>query len=388
MRIVKHALFYSKPTTFFIKTPRFVCKSCRKTFTQENNFAPKRSRESYQTIKFVLETLMNYNQTFCSTSKLYHLSNTTVVNIFDNYVNPIRKTLPRVMSIDEIYNKGQFSAPYSVILFDFLKHKVCDVVLDRKKTNLMTYFNKITGDEKDNVEFIVIDMWDPYLDIAKLQFPKAIVAIDSFHVMEHLGKVVHDVRCRIMRKFSSGTIEYYLLKKYNYLLKKNPKPWDEKIKNLKLKGFFNEYDILQKILKIDPELHIIHDYYCGYQYFNSHSNYEMASGNFDSIIRNYNGVIIPELMEFVSMMIRWKDYILNSFIEVDGIRLSNGPIEGANSQFKKLMKVGNGFGNFLRFRNRIMFCYNKEICISPVHVKITKIKRKQRGKYKKTSLQT
>lgn len=385
MRKVKHALFYEKETTFYIKIPRYVCKCCGKTFTQNNPYAPKRSRESYQSIKFVLNSLLNYNETFKSVADIYNLTNTTVMNIFDTYVNPIRKTLPKVLSIDEFYNNNQFSAAYSVLLFDFLKHKICDVILDRKKLNFNNYFNKLLLEEKKNVQYIVIDMWEPYLDIAKIQFPWTTVAIDSFHVMQHLSSAVHKVRCRIMHKFDKKSEEYFLLKKYGYLLKTSPNPQNEKVKIKRLRAELNEYQLLQRIIKIDPELEIIHNYYTGYKYFNTHSDYNKACQNFDFIIRNYEGVIIPELMEVVAMLIKWKEYILNSFICVDGVRLSNGPIEGANSQIKKLMKVANGYGNFYRFRNRIMFCYNKEINLSPLHNKITKIKRKPRGKYKKIS---
>lgn len=118
-RKIKHALFYNRETTFFVKTPRYVCHSCSKTFTQTNEYAPKRSRVSHETIQNVLKTLMKYNETFTSVAEMYHLTPTTVQNIFDRYINPIRKPLSRVISIDEFYNNNQFTAPYSVVIYDF-----------------------------------------------------------------------------------------------------------------------------------------------------------------------------------------------------------------------------------------------------------------------------
>lgn len=383
-RKIKHSLFYAKPTTFYLKVPRYECKICGKTFTQKQTYSAPLSRTSYETSRLVLENLLKYNETFESVGKLLHLSNTTVQNIFDTYVNPVRGTLPTVLAIDEVYNKGQFSAPYSVVLFNFLKRKVIDVVLDRSKYSLNQYFNKLTREEKNNVRYVIMDMWDPYLDVAKCQFPNAIVAIDSFHVMENIGKAVKDTRCRIMKLYAHGSIEYYLLKNYNYLLYKSPDPWREKEYNSRLKKYVNEYDILQIILNLHNDLRFAHNFYIRYKGFNDTCSYENAQVLFDDYVFDKNGEIIEEFVPIISMLIKWKPYIINSFLIINGTRLSNGPLEGTNSQIKRLLKVGNGYSNFRRFRNRIMHCYNKEIVMSPVENKIAKIPRKKRGNYKKT----
>ncbi len=63
------------------------------------------------------------------------------------------------------------------------------------------------------------------------------------------------------------------------------------------------------------------------------------------------------------LLIHWKDEIKNSFIRYQGKRLSNGPIEGANSRIKTILKSANGYTNFNRLRNRIMYSLNKDIPI-------------------------
>ena len=125
----------SKTTFFYLLIPRYKCKSRGKTFLQSQNYSPKRSRLSHETIYLILKKLQKYNQTFVSVAKLFHLSTTTIQNVFDSYINPPRETFPLVMSIDEAYNKKQFSFPYSVILFDFFQHKIIDVIQDRKKSD-------------------------------------------------------------------------------------------------------------------------------------------------------------------------------------------------------------------------------------------------------------
>ena len=68
---------------------------------------------------------------------------------------------------------------------------------------------------------------------------------------------------------------------------------------------------------------------------------------------------IPEFISLASTLSNWKQEIANSFVLFDGFRVSNGPIEGRNSLIKKVLKLANGYSNFTRFRNRVMYCLNR-----------------------------
>lgn len=167
------------------------------------------------------------------------------------------------------------------------------------------YLSKLTREERSNVEYVVIDMWEPYLELSKIHFNNPTVAIDSFHVMQHLGKAMDDLRCRILRRYNSKDIYYYLLKKYGYLLKRSPNMWDEKEKNKRLKRYVNEYDLLQMILSIDPELRSAHNYYMRYKTFNENASYEDAIKRYDFITTNFDdGIIVNEFVPVVSLFIR------------------------------------------------------------------------------------
>ena len=383
-RRIKHSLFLNKPTTFILKSRKNKCLECNKTFMEPNAFAPRNSRVSYETIHTVLETAKAYNSTWKEIGIRAHVSDETAMNIFDRYVNPPRGKMPKVLSIDECYNKHQFNKPYSCIFFNFLESKIIDVIEDRSKINLGRYLSKISREERLNVKYVVIDMWEPYLDVASIYFPDAIVAIDSFHVLKEMGFALDKVRRRIMNGYQKGSEEYYLLKKWNDLLYNDQKSWDEK---MKIKGlgnrWYNKYQLQQKMLNIHPDLKIAQEFYIQYKRHNQVTNIESASEMIDYFI-NYKDIIrVNEFIAIIQMLINWKEYIVNSFNIVDGRRISNGPIEGFNSNFKKMMNVANGLYSFQRFRNRLMYCYNKPNCLSPVKEKIKKRPRGKRGAYKK-----
>ncbi len=82
-----------------------------------------------------------------------------------------------------------------------------------------------------------------------------------------------------------------------------------------------------------------------------------------SIISYYLVVNLLFILFVVKIMANalnnWKVEIVNSFIKFRGQRVSNGPIEGRNSLIKKILKIANGYSNFKRFRNRVMYCLNR-----------------------------
>lgn len=217
-----------------------------------------------------------------------------------------------------------------MVIYDFLNHKIIDILEDRRKLHLSSYFSKISYKEKQNVEYIIMDMWDPYFEIAQTHFPSAIIAIDSFHVMQNISRAIDKIRCRIMRLFSSGTIEYYLLKNYSNLLFKSPNPYSKKEKNIKLNTYLNKYDIQKRLLNIHEHLLIAYKFYTEYSFINSRTDLQLANELIDSLLNNPIYSSIPELIPILQMIVKWKPYILNSFIVINEIRLSNGPIEGLN----------------------------------------------------------
>ena len=199
-----------------------------------------------------------------------------------------------------------------------------------------------------------------------------------------MGSALDKVRRRIMNGYSKGSEEYYLLKKWNDLLYNDQKSYGEK---MKIKGlgnrWYNKYQLQQKIINIHPDLKIAQEFYILYKRNNQVTNIEGAEAMINSFINQKDIVQVKEFLPIIQMLINWKEYIINSFNIVDGRRISNGPIEGFNSNFKKMMSVANGLYSFQRFKNRLMYCYNKPNCLSPVKETIKKRPRGKRGPYKK-----
>lgn len=68
---------------------------------------------------------------------------------------------------------------------------------------------------------------------------------------------------------------------------------------------------------------------------------------------------IEEYEPFYEMLTNWQREIINSFTLIDGKRINNSFIESKNRILEKLLYNGNGFKNFQRTRNRILYCLNR-----------------------------
>lgn len=385
-REINHTLFLARDTYFIHRYRRFKCLSCLKTFSEVSDFAPRKARVSYETIRLIMYYTKSYKRSWKEIASLAHVSDETAINVFDKYMNPSREKLSQILSMDECYNKGRFHHAYSCILFNFSTSKLLDVIDGREKNTLIHYFNKINREERANVQYVVMDMWEPYLDVASLFFPHALVAIDSFHVIQNIIRAVNDVRKKVMSRYKGGTVEYYLLKKWHFLIYQSPDPGEEKAK---IKGYknkwLNRYEIKQLILSLDEELKYATYYYSLYQYHNEHSSKEEFTIKIETFINDENIIKIKEFVPVVEMLSNWKPYILNSFIKVNGRRLSNGPIENFNARFKELLNTSPGLYTHRRFRNRLMYTYNNIDSYTLASEPLIKPKRGKRGPYKKSS---
>lgn len=386
-RRLKHALFLALPTLFILHLRRFRCKRCGATFSEPNPFAAKHAKVTLGTAIRILTLLADFSATYSGVAKIAGCSDTTVISSFDRWYNPARLKLPSVLCIDECYAEGQFKKPYCLMLLDWSRKNLCDVLEGREISTMRAYFHGIPKSERDAVKCVSVDMYAPYLEIAKAYLKNAVVCVDSFHVMENLCRALDRVRCRVMNGFPTDSDEYHYLKKYHWaLFKDNLNPRAKRRKDAKTKRYLNPWEAVQLIRGISPDLAAAHSYYLSYKFFNSKPRTaEAAIERLDELRTDASVIEIPEMAAFMQTLTNWRQYIVNSFtFAIDGRRISNGPVEGFNSQYKKLMRVSNGLKNFQRFRARLILCSRKEIALLPPKngVKRKAVGRK-RGHYKK-----
>ena len=376
---VKHCTNYTWLYTVTCHIQRYKCRNCNHDFYENDTFSYPNECLSRETVFAILDHLKLTNETFESVARSFHLSRQEVIHIFDKYVDYVPPIiLPRIMSWDEkSVNKRMTNKPYIFIIADFLKNKIYEILPNRHKDYLTSYFSKIPLEIRNQVEYITMDMWQSYLDLARIYFPKAKVAVDSFHVVKNISFALDTVRKQIMNKYNNGADEiddnheyYYILKKYKYiLLSEFDNISDKKFYNKKLRGWYDKHSMRKLMLSIDPKLKLAYELYSRYLEFNKTYSYESAKLELEELIDEFFYSDIKPFIEVAKTISHWKEYILNSFILVDSEdgthkrRLSNGPIEGINSQIEKINVNGNGYTNFFRLRKRLIYTINKDVAL-------------------------
>ncbi len=269
--------------------------------------------------------------------------------------------------------------------------KIVDVLPSRHKFKLDKYFSRIPLSRRKRVLAVTIDMWETYKNLAEMYFPNAIIAIDSFHVIKMIHEAVQSIRKKHMMKYDNGQVEilqnsdkYYMLKKFNYYFTTNFDDLKELIHIHKFRAHWTKTQIRNYLISIDEELRIAYYLAQDYSEFNRISDYRTCEQELNDFIERFSNSKIEPFIKIASTLIHWKKEIINSFVPIPNVlsldqndisslqtrRLSNGPIEGCNSIIKKNILCGNGYTNFYRLRNRIMYCYNRDIAIksTPFHL--------------------
>ena len=86
-----------------------------------------------------------------------------------------------------------------------------------------------------------------------------------------------------------------------------------------------------------------------YHVFNLTASFNDCDERLDELITEFRNSEFEIYRTFGQTLNTWKDSIKNSFIRIDGRRISNGPIESINNKIKTIIKNSNGIRYFYRF---------------------------------------
>lgn len=383
---VNHDVIRGKDTTIIFNRRRFYCTHCQSFHYENNPFSSaKTPKFSDHSTMLIMKALKEHSATFSMVAREFNTTPTKIVSIFDTFGQMHKIPFPEAISIDEFYWNRKSKTKYACIILDFVSGDIVDIINGRKRTHWNSYLQLIDPDELKRVKFICIDMFDAYRQMKKLFFPSALLCVDSFHVVKNINEILKKERIKIMKQFEKDSVEYYLLKNFNWLLMVDAANiMENKSKyNKKLHRYINYPQILELILDISPSLKEAYELKEDYLLFNQTSTISNARENLAEIISSYSQSSIDKYKDFSGTLIDWFDEIVNSFTLIEGKRLSNGKIESTNSRIKTIIKNANGYRNFSRMRNRIMYSINKD-ALPSIHEINEVIKKpgKPRGKYK------
>ena len=121
----------------------------------------------------------------------------------------------RQIGVDEkAFRKGH---SYMTVVNDIERGTVEYVTEDREKASLERYYATLSDQQRQGIEAVAMDMWEPYVQatLESLPLAREKIVFDRFHIMQHMTQAVDQVRKAENRRLSSEGDER--LKKTKYL---------------------------------------------------------------------------------------------------------------------------------------------------------------------------
>lgn len=361
---LKYLKVVEQDTKINIIKKRFVCYKCRKVFTENVDINNKNKTLTNKLEQKILKDLLDYNLSIKYIAESNNVSSGTVRNILINAMSeyPSHVTnLPRVISFDE-FKADTKKGKYAFIVNDPIHKKTLDILPERKKEYLIQYFTYCNN--RHSVEFVISDMYEPYLLVQQIMFPKAKYVVDKFHYTRYIMKALDDIRVRLQKEYGYNSKEYRMLKnkKNVTLLRKysNDIDWFTYTKRYKNGHMVDilKYDLREELLNINEELHqgyILKELFLD---LINYSDYEHAEDEIKEWIEVCKDSGLEEFEGASKTIENWLPYIVNSFIDK---RFSNGYTEGLNNKIKVIKRVAFGYKNFEFLRLRILYILNGKI---------------------------
>jgi transposase len=246
------------------------------------------------------------------------------------------KTL-RAIGIDEVARaRGQ---SYLTLVYDLERRRLIWIGKDRTRETAESFFRWLAKRRGRCIHTVCLDMWAPFADAVRANLPQAEIVFDRFHVVKHLNAAVDEVRRQTWR--SLNRLDRKRFKRTRWLWLKNP--WNLKpAQKRRLSELCRRNSPIVRAYYLKEDFQRFWDYvYQGcaekhlkqWLWWASHSRLEPFK-RFARMIRNH-----------------W-----DGLMSWTRTRVSNGALEGMNSNVALIRHRSRGFRNVDMFIDNIYHC--------------------------------
>jgi transposase len=230
----------------------------------------------------------------------------------------------RVLAIDEIaLRKGH---NYMTVVMDYFSGRVVWMDEGRSKETLDSFFAEMTDRQKEAIEAVAMDMWEPYINRVKHHCPNANIVFDFFHVVQAFGRVIDKVRRDEYLKANEQ--DRKVLKGSRYLLLKNEENLTEK-----------QQSRLQDVLELNSTLSVLYVLKDHVKLVYYYSERQKVKKILDDWCEMAGQIEHPSVKAFIKRLRFFEYGILNHA----DYPIGTSRLEGVNNKIKVIKRKAYGF---------------------------------------------
>ena len=253
-----------------------------------------------------------------------------------------RRQLERLkyLGMDEkSFRRGQ---SYVTLLTDLEESRVLDVVEERTAEAAGQLWDTLSPEQKQAVEAVAVDMWEPFIQTIQRQVPEADIVHDKFHVSKYLGEAVDKVRRQEHKELLAQGDE--TLKGTRQLWLYNPQNFNSE----QAEEFSTLKDLQLKVARA----------WAAKELFSKFWAYQ-EEGWARRFFKDWFGWVsrsrLKPVVEVAQMLKRHLENLLTYLRH----HITNAVTEGLNSKIQSLKSAARGFRSFRNYRIRILFFCGK-----------------------------
>jgi len=345
-RIIQDLSWGVLPVLLKINRRQYMCKKCRKPFSEDLYFVDKKRGYTKRFAKQIVEQVLDSN--IRSVASRNDLSEEQVESmLLAEYKLIANIDLSQVsrIGIDEIaLRKGH--SHYLAVIVDLDTHKLIEIVKSRRMSELSEALKGWGSQVLEQITEVSIDLWSPYKSVVEELMINADVTADRFHVMKQVNDELDTARkvqkkeANAIKNKSEKKRVLEGLTKSKYSLLKNEDSLND-IQKEKLKSVQEVSPILKKMHELKEAFRDIFE--------NTESWGDSVTELLDWM---HNSLLyFPKSIGTIS---RWFGEIVGYFDN----GTTSGVVEGINNKLKLIKRLGYGFRNFNNFRLRSLLSWH------------------------------
>jgi len=240
---------------------------------------------------------------------------------------------------EKSFGRGQ---SYITLLTDLEQARVVDVVEERTLEAAEQLWQTLTPEQKQGVEAVAVDMWEPFIQTIQRQVPDADIVHDKFHVSKYLGEAVDKVRRQEHKELMAQGDE--TLKGSRQLWLYNPENFSEEQRS----EFAALKDLHLKVARA----------WAAKELFTKFWDYQ-EEGWARRFFKDWFGWVSRSRLKPVIQVAQMLKRHLDNLLTYLKHHITNAVTEGLNSKIQNLKSAARGFRSFRNYRIRILFFCGK-----------------------------